>query len=316
MAIELADIQAASLRIAGYTHKTPIFTSTALNNLTGATLFFKCENLQKVGAFKIRGATNAVSLLTPQQANNGVATHSSGNHAAALALAAKNRKIPAYIVMPKNSPTVKKQAVEGYGAQITFCEPTMSERENNLKKIIDITGATFIHPYDNENIIAGQGTIALEILDQCANLDMVVIPIGGGGLIAGNSIAFKSLAPNVQVIGAEPADANDAYLSFKAKKLILNEKQHTICDGLLMPIGKITFPIILKYVDDIYTASEESILAAMKLIWERMKLIVEPSAAVSLAILLENPEPFKRKNICILLTGGNVDVKTLANLMK
>lgn len=314
MPVSIEDIQAAQERIKPFIHHTPIFTSNTFNQMTHASLFFKCENFQKIGAFKIRGATNAVLSLPADIAEKGVATHSSGNHAQAIALAAKNRGIPAYIVMPNNSTEVKKQAVQGYGAQITFCEPTMEAREATLHKIIEKTGATFLHPYDNEKIIAGQGTVALELMEQCNELDLIIIPIGGGGLIAGCSIAIDALYPQIKVIGAEPLQANDAFLSFQNKAIVAVQNQRTICDGLLTPIGKITFPIILRHVQQIFTASEESIIKATKLIWERMKVIVEPSAAITFAIILENPEYFQNKKIGLILSGGNVDIKAIAQL--
>lgn len=290
-------------------------TSTALNKLTGAELYFKCENFQKAGAFKFRGACNAVFSLTDAEAKNGVATHSSGNHAQALALAAKTRGIKAYIVMPNNSAQVKQEAVANYGAEITFCEPTLAAREKTAKEVVEKTGAHFIHPYDNEKVIAGQGTISHEIVEECKNLDMLIIPVGGGGLISGNSIAMQTLSPNTQIIGAEPELANDAYLSFKKKMFVPMTNQQSICDGLLSTVGKKTLPIILDHVTDIYTVPDETTLKALKLIFERMKLVVEPSAAITLAIILANPDVFKNKKIGLILSGGNVDIKKIASLM-
>ena len=313
--ITLKDIQEAAKRIHPYIKKTPLFTSATLNRITQASLYFKCENFQKAGAFKFRGACNAVFSLSDAAAKKGVATHSSGNHAQALALAAKIRGIPAYIVMPNNSADVKKQAVADYGAHITFCEPGLASREAALNKLLTETGAVFIHPYDNERVIAGQGTVALELLDECNDLDFVIVPVGGGGLISGTAIVVTTRSPKTRVIGAEPELANDAYLSFKKRKLIRIENQRTICDGLLTSLGKLTFPIILDNVNDIYTATEQSILQALKYIWERMKIIVEPSAAISLAIMLEHPDIFKNKKIGLILSGGNVDIKTIAALI-
>ena len=307
-------IQEASKRINPYIKHTPVLTSTTLNHLTQADLYFKCENFQKAGAFKFRGACNAVFSLSDDEAKRGVATHSSGNHAQALALAAKTRGINAYIVMPKNAANVKKQAVADYGAKITFCEPTLAAREATLEKVIEETGAVFIHPYDNEKVICGQGTVALELLAEYPHLDLIIVPIGGGGLISGIATVVSELAPQIQVIGAEPELANDAYLSFKTKEFVLATHQKTICDGLLTSLGKMTFPIILDKVTDIYTASEQSILQATKYIWERMKIIVEPSAAVTLAILLEHPNVFRGKKIGLILSGGNVDIKAIANM--
>jgi threonine dehydratase len=314
MTILLQDIKQAAQRIKPYVKRTPVLTSSTLNHLTEAELYFKCENFQKAGAFKFRGACHAVFSLTDEEAKKGVATHSSGNHGAALALAARTRGIKAYIVMPNNSTNVKKQAVSGYGAQITFCEPTLSAREETLQKICRETGATFIHPYDNERVISGQGTVALELLEECHDLDSVIVPIGGGGLISGIAIASTTISPAIKVIGAEPTHANDAYLSFKKKAIVPIVNQQTICDGLLTSLGKITFPIILDKVNDIYTASEQSILEATKYIWERMKVVVEPSAAVTFAIMLEHPEFFKGKKVGLVLSGGNVDIKAIANL--
>lgn len=316
MTVNLESIQEAAKRIHPYIHQTPVLTSCTLDEMTNAHLFFKCENFQKIGAFKIRGATNAVLLLPEEIARNGVATHSSGNHAQALALAAKIRGIPANIVMPNNSASVKKAAVAGYGAAITFCEPTINAREMMLESIIEKTGATFIHPYDNENIIAGQGTVGLEFISQVANLDFIIVPIGGGGLIAGISTVVKALKPQIKIIGAEPILANDAYLSFQQKTFVpSNHLETTICDGLLTPVGRLTLPIILERVDDIFTASDKTIISAMQIIWERMKVIAEPSAAITLAVLLQHRDYFEGKNIGLVLSGGNVDIKTLASLL-
>lgn len=312
MSISFTDIELARERIKPYIHHTPVFTSSTLNTITQTHLYFKCENFQKAGAFKIRGASNAVFSLSDEVAAKGVATHSSGNHAGALALAAKNRGIPAYIVMPKNATEVKKLAVASYGAQITYSEPTLASREETLQKIIKETGATFIHPYENETVIAGQGTLALEFLKDYPDLDMLIVPIGGGGLIAGCAIAANAVYPHTKIIGAEPELANDAYLSFKHKEWQAAVSQQTICDGLLTGLGKIAFPIMLEHVHDIYVASEQSIVLATKYIWERMKLVVEPSAAISLAIILENPDVFRGQKIGLILSGGNVDIKKIA----
>lgn len=313
--ISYEHIKNAAIRIKPYIHRTPILTSTILNKITHAELYFKCENFQKVGAFKYRGACNAVFSLTDEEAKRGVATHSSGNHGAALALAAKTRGIPAYIIMPNNSTSVKKDAVAGYGAKITFCEPELSAREAALAKIVESTGAVFIHPYDNEKIIAGQGTATIELLEDCKNLDIIIVPVGGGGLISGSAIAVSELSPKTQIIGAEPELANDTYLSFRKKEFVAINHTNTICDGLLTTVGKLTLPIIMKYVNNIFTASETSVLVATKYIWERMKIVVEPSAAISLAIILEHPEFFKNKKIGLILSGGNVDIKSIIKLM-
>lgn len=314
MSIAISDIKNATKRISSYIQETPIFTSSTLDSITTAQLFFKCENFQKTGSFKFRGACNAVFSLSDKEAARGVATHSSGNHAQALSLAAKKRGIPAYIVMPTNSSRVKRNAVLNYGAQITYCEPNIDSRMETLNKIIAETKASFIHPYNNETIIAGAGTAALEFQEQVKDLDYLIVPVGGGGLISGSALVYNALAPQTKIIGAEPEIANDAYLSFRAKKIIKKSDQNSICDGLLVPLGDITAPIIFKHVSDIITASERTIIEATQYIFERMKLVVEPSGAITLAVILENPEYFADKKIGLLLSGGNVDVKTLSTL--
>ncbi len=311
----LNEIREAATRISPYIRYTPTLTSDTFNKIANANLFFKCENFQKTGSFKFRGACNAVFSLPEDKLKYGVATHSSGNHGAALALAAKLRGIPAYIVMPNNSPEVKKQAVSHYGANITFCEPTAASREATLEEVLEKTEATKIHPYENEAVICGQGTAALEFLiDENLDFDILVTPIGGGGLIAGTAIAAKSLASRVKIIGAEPETMNDAALSFQAKKITPVTPKPSLCDGLSPTVGNITFPLILKYVDHIFTASEQSILDATKYFWERMKIIVEPSSAISLAVILEHPQIFKDKKIGVIVSGGNVDIKKIADL--
>lgn len=307
----LKDIQVAAYRIEGVVNRTPVMTSRSINKMMGGELFFKCENLQRVGSFKFRGATNAVLSLAGEEAVNGVATHSSGNHAQALALAARNRGIPAYIVMPKNSPKVKVEAVRSYGAQITFCEPTLQARETTLEKIVDQTGAHFIHPYDDPRIIAGQATAALELIDDVDKLNIVMTPVGGGGLLSGTALSVKYVTKETQTIAAEPLNADDAYRSFKTGKLVLSNNPDTIADGLRTSLGELNFGIIMKHVDDIVTVSEDGIIKAMRLIWERMKLIVEPSAAVPLGALLEGKLEVKGKRVGIILSGGNVDLDRL-----
>jgi threonine dehydratase len=307
----LADIQAAHERIRVQVHRTPVMTSQSIDAILGAELFFKCENLQKVGAFKFRGASNAVGSLSPEQLSRGVATHSSGNHAAALALAAKMRGAKAYVVMPENSPVVKVEAVRGYGADIRFCVPTLQAREDGLAAVVDETGAEFVHPYNDARVVCGQGTAALELLEQTEKLDVVMTPVGGGGLLSGTATAIKELAPEIQVFGAEPEMADDAFRSFKAGKLIPQTDPRTIADGLRTSLGELTFAIISRKVDRIFTCSEESIVVAMRLIWERMKILIEPSSAVPLATLLEKKFDFKGKRIGIVLSGGNVDLKKL-----
>lgn len=306
-----ADIEKAHDRIRPYIHHTPVLSSKSINEIVGAELFFKCENLQKVGAFKFRGACNSVFSLTPEEAKNGVCTHSSGNHAAALALAARMRGIPAYIVMPENAPEVKKIAVAGYGAQITYCTPTLEARESTLKKVAEQTGATEIHPYNYFNVICGQGTAAKELIEETGRLDILMAPVGGGGLLSGTAISAKYLLPKIQVIAAEPAGADDAYRSFYSQTLIPSVTPKTIADGLLTSLGNLTFPIILNNVDQIVTVSEEKIVEAMRLIWERMKIIIEPSSAVPLAAILENKVDVKSKKVGIILSGGNVDLGKL-----
>ncbi|MFH2140898.1 MAG: pyridoxal-phosphate dependent enzyme [Bacteroidota bacterium] len=308
---EFQDIKNAHLRIEEYIHNTPVLSSKSINKIAGAEIFFKCENFQKVGAFKFRGATNAVLSLSEEEAKNGVATHSSGNHAAALSLAAKNRGIPAYIVMPKNAPIIKKKAVEEYGGIISFCKPTLQAREEGLEKIVAQTGAEFIHPYNDSRIITGQGTVAKELLEQCPFLEIIIAPVGGGGLLSGTAISSKHIKPGIKVIAAEPEKANDAFKSFYSGKLFPSENPKTICDGLLTSLSDLTFSIILNKVDEIITVKEESIIMAMRLIWERMKIIIEPSSAVCLAVIIENPYKFLDKKIGIIISGGNVDLQKL-----
>ncbi len=305
------DVQKAHTIVRKYAIHTPVFTSSSINKIVGGSLFFKCENLQKVGAFKFRGACNAVFSLTSEEAQKGVATHSSGNHAAALALAAKMRGIEAQIVMPRNSPEIKKKAVAGYGAQITFCEPTLQARESTLAQIVDETGATEIHPYNNFNVIAGQGTAAKELIEDAGQFDIIMTPVGGGGLLSGTALSVKYLSPKCLVIAAEPAGADDAFRSFQAKKIIPSINPKTIADGLLTSLGQRNFEIIMRNVDDIVTVSEEKIVEAMRLIWERMKIIIEPSSAVPLAAILQNKVDIRDKKVGIILSGGNLDLGNL-----
>jgi len=305
------DITDAHQLIKDFIHYTPVMTSNAINRIVGAEIFFKCENLQKTGAFKFRGACNAVFSLSDEQAARGVGTHSSGNHAAALALAARMKGIQAQIVMPSNSPEIKKKAVAGYGGIITFCEPTLQARETTLQKIAKNTGIEIIHPYNNFNVISGQGTAAKELLEEVPLLDLVMCPVGGGGLLSGTALAVKALSPSTNVIAAEPSGADDACRSFKAGYIIPSVHPKTIADGLLTSLGEINFAIISQNVNDIITVSEESIVIAMQLVWERMKLIIEPSSAVPLAALLENKDAFSNQRIGIILSGGNVDLGNL-----
>lgn len=301
----------AHINLQKYAHRTPILTSSSINKIVGGDLFFKCENFQKVGAFKFRGACNAVFSLSEKDAQKGVATHSSGNHAAALALAAKIRGIKAHIVMPDNSPEIKKKAVAGYGANITFCQPTLQARESTLAKVVEDTAATEIHPYNNFNVIAGQGTAAKELIEDSGSLDIIITPVGGGGLLSGTAISAKYLLPTCKVIGAEPAGADDAFHSFHTKKWVASENPKTIADGLLTSLGERNFAIIQDKVDDIVTVTEENIVAAMRMIWERMKIIIEPSSAVPLAAILEGKIDIQNKKTAIIITGGNLDLGQL-----
>lgn len=307
----LSDIQSAHSRISRYIHHTPVMTSRLVNEKYNCELYFKCENFQKVGAFKFRGATNAVLSLNEDEKKRGVVTHSSGNHAAALALAASMNGVRAYIVMPENAPVVKKNAVAGYGAEITFCKPTLESREGTTKEIMDRVGATLVHPYDNFNVICGQGTAALELLSQTADLDVVIAPVGGGGLMSGTSISVKSTNSKIRVIGAEPLNASDAYTSLKTLILTPSVNPLTVADGLLTSLSDLTFTIIKDNVDEIFTATEESIIESMLFVWERMKIIIEPSSATVLAVIKENPDYFKGKKVGLIISGGNVDFRKL-----
>ena len=307
----LNDIHQAAKRIQPYIHRTPVLTNESLNQKVGARVFLKCENLQKVGAFKFRGACNAVFSLRDEEAGRGVCTHSSGNHAQALALAARLRGIPAYIAMPNTAPAVKKAAVAGYGGQITFCEPTLEARETTLAKIVAETGANVVHPYNDERVIAGQGTAALELLEDIPDLDVIITPIGGGGLLSGTSIAATETKKGIRVIGAEPELADDAYRSLKAGEIIPSVKPKTIADGLLTSLGTLTFPIVRERVEQIVTVSEQGIIDSMKFIWERAKIIIEPSSAVAVGVLWERKTDLTGLKVGVILSGGNVDLEKL-----
>ena len=307
----IKDIQDAAERLAGIAHNTPIMTNNTIDKLSGCKLLFKCENFQKVGAFKFRGAYNAVASLPKEKLEKGVVTHSSGNHAAALTLSAKLNNTKAYIVMPKTAPELKKKAVKSYGAEITFCEPTLKSREETAQKVIDKTGATFVHPFNNYSIIAGQATAAMELINEYGKLDYILTPVGGGGLLSGTSLSANYLSPKTKVIGCEPEGADDAYRSFREGKIYPSENPNTICDGLLTSLGEKTFEVIRKYVDEIITVDDEKIIEAMRLVWERMKVIIEPSSAVPLAVVLNNKNKFKDKLVGIILSGGNVDLNKL-----
>jgi len=312
-ATSMNDVIAASKRIEGHGHRTPVLTNKTIDKLSGKKIFFKCENFQKIGAFKFRGGWNAISSLNEEEAMKGVCTHSSGNHAQAVAYAAAKRNIPAYIVMPENAPKVKLEAVEGYNAKITLCEPTLKARRDTLDEIAKRTGARIVHPFNDPKVIAGQGTAALELIEEVKELDAICAPIGGGGLMSGTCIAAKSMLPDVKLFGAEPKGADDAYRSLKEGKLLPQENPNTICDGLLTSMGENTWNILKDHLEDIITVSDEEVITAMKLVWERMKIIIEPSCATPLAAIL-TPEFKKLKDIesvGIILTGGNVDITKL-----
>ena len=298
-------------RIAPFIHHTPVMTSSMLNEISGASLFFKCENFQRMGAFKMRGALNAILQLTPEQKALGVVTHSSGNFAQALALAAKSLGIKAYIVMPNNAPEVKKQAVKGYGGIIVECLPTLKDRESCSENLMKEKGLTFIHPSNDLQVILGQGTAAKELLEEVSGLEMIFTPVGGGGLVAGTLLATKSFDPHISVIGCEPMAADDAYRSLLSGKIENNTTTDTMADGLKTALGDINFPIIKEHISEIIRIEETEIIESMKLIWERMKLVVEPSAAIALAGVLKHKEKLKGKKIGILLSGGNVDLGKL-----
>ena len=309
--VSFQDIATAAARIAGEVRRTPVLTCRTLNDMTGATLFFKCENFQCAGAFKYRGATNAVRMLSREAAAKGVTTHSSGNHAGALALAARRNGIPAYVVMPETAPRVKVAAVSGYGARITFCKPTLEARETTLADVQQETGATFIHPYDNPDVIAGQGTAALELIEDAGELDVIMAPVGGGGLLSGTAITTGSLLPNARIFGAEPEGADDAYRSHRDGVCYPSVNPDTMADGLLTSLGTLTFPLVRDRVHEIKLVSETGIRKAMRLVWERMKIIVEPSGVVPLAAVLEHPDSFRGKRVGLIFSGGNVDLDHL-----
>lgn len=305
-----SDIQNAHHKIQPYIHRTPVLSSKKVNERAGGTLFFKCENFQKVGAFKYRGASHVAEVLSENSPSKGVATHSSGNHAQAVALAAKVRNIPAHIVMPENAPKVKVQAVRDYGADITFCEPTQEARETALEEVVRQTGASFIHPYDNPGIIMGQGTAALELLEEHPDLDIILAPVGGGGLISGTAIAASGLSPDIHVIGTEPDVANDAFLSLTSGTLHPVQGTETVADGLRTSLSELTFSCIREYVDQIVTVGEQEIIDAMRFIWERMKIVIEPSSAVPVAAAFHHID-IQHKQVGIIISGGNMDLDHL-----
>lgn len=312
-AVTLDDIRAAGRRIAPLVHRTPVMTCSTLDSMAGKSLFLKCENFQKVGAFKFRGASNAVAQLDPDKAARGVVTHSSGNHAQALALAARLRNIPAYIVMPRTAPAVKRRAVEGYGGKVFPCEPNLAARETEAARVLKETGGTLIPPYDHPHVIAGQGTAALELLEQAPEIDALIAPVGGGGLMAGLAVAARGINPAIRVFAAEPAGADDAARSFASGKLVPQTGPKTIADGLLTSLGEMTWPILRDHLEQIITVSDEAIVKAMRLVWERAKIIIEPSSAVPVAAVLSDELQAIRgvKRIGIVLSGGNVDLEAL-----
>lgn len=308
---EFRNLLDAKLRISGYIHKTPVMTSTAINNLAGSEIYFKCENFQRMGAFKMRGAINAILMLSDEERRVGVATHSSGNFAQALALSAKLTGSRATVVMPRTSPEVKKKAVRGYGADIIECEPTLAAREETTNEFIKKTGATFLHPFNDFNVIYGQGTAAMELLEEVNGLELIFAPVGGGGLISGTALAVHYMKPSAKVFGGEPLGADDAFWSLKNGKIQPSVNPVTIADGLLTALGERTFSIMKELVTEIIRVDEKEIIEAMRLLWERMKIVVEPSGAVALAALLKEKEKFRGKKSGIILSGGNVDLEKL-----
>jgi threonine dehydratase len=305
------DVLAAHRRIEPYIHRTPVLTSSFLNRLTGAELFFKCENFQKAGAFKVRGASNAVFGLSEADAAKGVATHSSGNHALSLSYAAGRRGIPCAVVMPRTAPQAKKDAVRGYGGTITECEPSTTSREEVFARVQAETGADFVHPYNDPRVIAGQATCSRELIEQVEGLEQVIAPIGGGGMISGTCLTLSTIAPGVEIYAAEPEQADDAYRSFKAGHIIADDAPNTVADGLKVPLKDLTWHFVKNHVTDILTASEQEIIDAMRLTWARMKIVIEPSCAVPLATILKNPEVFRGRRVGVVITGGNVDLDKL-----
>lgn len=311
MDISKSQLEKVLKKIHPHIHRTPVLSSTLINDIVGAKLWFKCENFQKMGAFKMRGATNAILNLSEEKKRKGVVTHSSGNFAQALSLAAKSLNVPAYIVMPDSAPEVKKAAVRTYEGKITECPSTLKDRGETANKIQDETGATFVHPSNDLDVILGQGTAAIELLEEYPELDEIVCPVGGGGLIAGTALAVKYFGNNCKCIGGEPLEADDAWRSLTSGKIETNDSANTIADGLKTQLGDQNFPIILENVDEIIRVSEEEIKAALRLIWERMKIVVEPSSAVPLAAILKEKDRFQNKNIGIIISGGNVDLSKL-----
>jgi threonine dehydratase len=309
--VTLKDIASAHDRIREFIHRTPVLTNKSLNELTGAELFFKCDNFQKAGSFKIRGATNTVELLSLSEMDNGIATTSSGNHGAALSMAVSRRGGKTKVVMPHNTPKIKVNNVERNGGEVVWCEPDQSSREQVLADLVNETGAIVVHPYNDERIIAGQGTCAKELLEDCPEITCIVSPVSGGGLLSGTLLSSKGINNDILVYGAEPSEADDAFRSLQSGEIVSNETINTICDGLRAQIGTITFPIIQENVDGIITLSEDEIIKSMQMIWERMKIIIEPSCAISLAAIIKNREIFEGKKVGLIMSGGNVDLTQL-----
>ena len=305
------DVLAAHERIKPHIHRTPVLTSEYFDNLTGAKLFFKCENFQKAGAFKVRGASNAVFGLSDEQAEKGVATHSSGNHGLSLSYAAGRRGIPVSVVVPRTAPEAKKEAMRGYGATVVECEPSTTSREAVFADVVAQSGADFVHPYNDPRVIAGQATCSLELMEQTEGLDAVIAPIGGGGMVSGTCLTLSNTAPDVEIYAAEPEQADDAYRSFKSGHIIADDAPVTIADGLKVPLKERTWHFVSNHVTDILLASEQEIIDAMYLTWQRMKIVIEPSCAVPLATILKNPDVFRGKRVGVIITGGNVDLKKL-----
>lgn len=309
--VSLKDIESAHKRIQPFIHRTPVLTNMSLNNETGANLFFKCENFQKAGSFKIRGATNAVELLSNNDFNKGVATTSSGNHGAALSMAVSRRGGTTKVVMPHNTPLIKVNNVKRNGGEVVWCDPDQKYRESVLKEVVDKTGSTVIHPYNDERIMAGQGTCAKELLEDVPKLDAIVSPVSGGGLLSGSLIAAKTMSPSIKVYGAEPKEADDAYRSLKKGSIVANKTIDTICDGLRAQIGTKTFPVIQELVDEIITIDEQEVVESLRMVWERLKIIVEPSCSITLALVLKRKALFEGQNVGLILSGGNVDLNEL-----
>jgi threonine dehydratase len=309
--VTLKDIVDAHDRIAPFIHRTPVLTNKSLNELSGAELYFKCENFQKAGSFKIRGATNTVELLNQDELDRGIATTSSGNHGAALSMAVSRRNGKTKVVMPHNTPKIKVKNVERNGGEVIWCEPDQNSREKVLKDLVDKTGATVVHPYNDERIVMGQGTAGKELIEDQPDLDAIISPVSGGGLLSGTLLSAKNMNPKIKVYGAEPLEADDTFLSLQKGEIVSNKTINTICDGLRAQIGTITFPIIQSHVQEVITLTENEIIEAMKMIWERMKIIVEPSCSITLSAVLKSRDLFIGKKVGLIISGGNVDLEKL-----